>query len=119
MYGLPKYLTKRLQHVQNAAARLVSLSSKFEHIKPILAELHWLPVEHRIQFKILLITYKALHDQAPGYIKELLVRYEPTHNLRSSKKNLLQKPIFNLKYYSRRAFSKAAPELWNGLPEDM
>jgi hypothetical protein len=49
MYGLPKYLTKRLQHVQNAAARLRFLSRlnlNILHLS-LLAEFHWLPVEHR------------------------------------------------------------------------
>ena len=59
-------------HVQNAAARLITLSRKHEHITPILLNLHWLPVNYRIIFKILLITYKALNDLAPTYVRDLL-----------------------------------------------
>ena len=88
-------------------------------ITPVLKDLHWLPVSFRIEFKIMLITYKALHDRGPIYIQELLQLYTPSRNLRSSNRNLLVKPYFNLNSYGKRAFSVAAPELWNNLPEDI
>ena len=69
---------KRLQTVQNSAARLLTRSRKYDHITPVLASLHWLPVCFRIEFKSLLITFKALHDLAPAYISELLVPYVPS-----------------------------------------
>ena len=68
LYGLPKHMTKQLHCVQNAAARIVSLSPKFCHITPVLMSLHWLPIDLRIEFKILIITYKTLHGLAPAYI---------------------------------------------------
>ena len=52
MYGLPKYLIDRVQHVFNCAAKLITLSKKYDHVTPLLIELHWLPVEYRIIFKI-------------------------------------------------------------------
>ncbi len=70
--GLPKSLLARLQMVQNAAARLLTGAKKHEHITPILASLHWLPVSFRIQLKILLIVFKALNGQAPSYISDLI-----------------------------------------------
>ena len=84
LHGLPKYCIQKLQSVLNAAARLLTYTSKYDHITPVLAELHWLPVEKRIIFKILLLTNKALHSQAPIYISELLVPYKPARTLRSS-----------------------------------
>ena len=62
LYGLPKYVIKRLQHVQNSAARVIYLSRKFDQVTPLLIDLHWLPIEQGISFKILLITFKILHD---------------------------------------------------------
>ena len=59
--GLNQNLIHRLQLVQNTAARLITGTRKFEHITPVLAALHWLPVSFRIQFKILLVTFKALN----------------------------------------------------------
>ena len=90
LYGLPNYQVKKLQHVQNAAARLISLSRRHEHqITPILLHLHWLLIRYRIEFKILLITYKALNNLASSYIRDLLTPYVPSRQLRSSSKNLL------------------------------
>ena len=94
----------QLQHVQNAAAHVVTVSPKFCHITPVLKNLHWLPIDLRIEFKILTITYKALHDLAPAYIKNLLKNYYPPRDLRSSKKNLLVVPAFRTNSYGRRAF---------------
>ena len=119
LYGLPAYAIKRLQHVQNAAARLVTLTKKHDHITPVLFNLHWLPVNQRIIFKILLITYKALNNLAPSYICDLLTSYTPSRQLRSSFKHLLVSPSYNLKTYGARSFSVAAPSLWNALPSEI
>ena len=117
LYGQPSYLIQKLQYVQNSAPRLVNQCPRFCHITPILRDLHWLPVSFRIEFKIMLITYKVLHDRTPIYIQELLQLHTPSRNLRSSNRNLLVKPYLNS--YGRRAFSVAAPELWNNLPENI
>ncbi|XP_068704548.1 uncharacterized protein [Montipora foliosa] len=77
LYGLPKYLVDRLQHVQNSAARVVTFTGKFDHITPVLIDLYWLPVYYRVIFKLLLLTYKALNDQVKLYqdFKERINRY--------------------------------------------
>ena len=102
LYGLPSYLIRKLQHVQNFAARLVNQCPRFCHITPVLRDLHWLPVSFRTEFKIMLITDNVLHDQAPIYIQELLQLYTPSRNLSSSNRNLLVKPSFNLNSYGKR-----------------
>ena len=65
LYGPPKYEIQRLQHALNSATRLITLSHKFDHITPLLMSLHWLPIEQRIEFKLLLFTYKALMISRP------------------------------------------------------
>ena len=60
LYGLPKHMISSLQSVQNTAARIVTLTKKFDHITPVLIQLHWLPVHFRILFKVLLLVYKRL-----------------------------------------------------------
>ena len=60
MYGLPQCQISKLQRVQNAANRIALDLCKFCHITPALRQLHWLPVVKRIQFKILLLTFKAI-----------------------------------------------------------
>ena len=115
-YGLPKYLLQKLQYVQNAAARLITGIRKHDHITPILMDLHWLPVNERIQFKILLLTFKSLNGLAPVYIDEMIQRYVPNRKLRSSSAFLLKQNKWNLKSYGFRTFTVAAPFLWNSLP---
>ena len=72
--GLPNYLTQKLRCVQNAPAHLVSFTRKSDHKIPILFDIYWLPIEQRILFKILLITFKTLNGQAPNYFMQLLER---------------------------------------------
>ena len=86
--GLPDYQIQKIQRVQNAAARLVYNAGKYCHITPLLFKLHWLPIRERILFKILLITYKAVHGHAPNYIKDLIKFKIPgKYNLRSNSDN--------------------------------
>ncbi len=73
----------KLQIVQNAAARVLTRSRKYDHITPILQSLHWLPIKFRISYKILLLAYKAINDLAPAYLTNLLSRYNPSRSLRS------------------------------------
>ena len=98
---------------------LLLFRPKVCHITPVLANLHWLPIDLRngIEFKILTVTYKTLHGLAPTYIKDLLQSCLPARDLRSPKKNLLAVRAFNINSYGRRAFSVAVPLLWNSLPQ--
>ena len=77
-------LVSQLQRCQNNAARIVSLRRKYDHITPVLKDQHWLPDEHRMNYKILLLTYKAQHGMAPPYLSLLLPPYKPGWSLRSS-----------------------------------
>ena len=97
------------------------LSKKIEvtMIRPVLKELHWLPTEQRITFKVLLLTFKGLNNLAPPYLSQLIVPYNPTRNLRSAGKHLLQVPNVRLKSYGSRAFSVAVPKHWNEIPLDI
>ncbi|XP_072018357.1 uncharacterized protein [Amphiura filiformis] len=108
LVGLPKYEIAKLQRIQNSAARLVSRAKYRDHMKPVLYDLHWLPIEQRIVYKVLLITFKALHDLAPLYLKELVNTYQPTRSLRSTTQKLLSVRKCNTKFYGERAFCNAA-----------
>ena len=63
--GVTDELLCRLQKVQNNAVRVVSSSKRYDHITPVLKDLHWLPIRKRIAFKILLLTFKCIHGCAP------------------------------------------------------
>ena len=43
---------------------------KFDHITPVLRELHWLPVRQRIRLKMAMIVYKCIHGLAPSYLAD-------------------------------------------------
>ena len=106
----------KLQLVQNTAARILTNTSRRAHITPVLAALHWLPIKARIDFKIILTTFKALHGLAPSYILDLLPPKENVRILRSSNKGLLKVPVTRRKTKGDRAFAVVAPTLWNALP---
>ena len=117
LYGITESQLKKLQQAQNAAARMLTRTRKFDHISPVLQRLHWLPIRYRVHFKILL-TWKALHDMAPAYISELINLHNPSRQLRSSHKNLLSVPR-TFSSHGDRAFYSCAPKLWNSLPADL
>lgn len=63
--GCPQYLLDKHGKVQNAAARLVE---KSDHIHPTLQALHWLPVTHRVQYKILTVCFSSVSGTSPQYL---------------------------------------------------
>ena len=114
LFGAQKRDIAKLQSVQNAAARIIAGLQKRDHITDTLRDLHWLPVEERIVFKINLITFKTLNGSGPRYLEDILKFYHQARTLRSSRDHLrLEEPNFNMKTYGQRTFSVAA--LWNKL----
>ena len=116
LFGLPEMLLHKLQMIQNSAARLVTGTHGRDHITPVLFKLHWLPVRYRIEFKLLVLMYQAVHHLGPAYLTSLVTPYAPTRSLRSAAHRSLTIPRYNLERYGRRAFSVAGPSLWNNLP---
>ncbi len=114
--GCSACLINKLQMVQNAAARVLTRTRKYEHISPVMSTLHWLPIKHRIDFKILLITYKALNGLAPQYLSELLLHYRPPHLLRFQNSGYSIIPRISKSTAGGRSFFYLAPKLWNNLP---
>ncbi len=104
-------------HICSSSA--VNSVQKCDRITPVLASLHWLPFFFRINFKILLITFKARRGLAPPYISDLLSPYEPGHRLRSSGRELLAIPRSRMKTKGNRSFAIRAPRLWHNLPENI
>ena len=95
---------------------MVTRAKGREHITPFLEELHWLPIRKRIAYKIALLTFKALHNQAPHYIIELVEPYSPPRTLRSSSRIMLRYPPKRKSCYGQRSFASPAPRVWNSLP---
>ena len=116
LYGIPERHVRKLQRLQNTAARIITKRSKQESITQILISLHWLPVAQRIKFKVLLLTYRALNGLAPPYLSSLLHQHTPSRSLRSAAQHQLDVPKTKLVTAGDRAFAHAAPVLWNSLP---
>ena len=114
-FQLPQSQLTRLQRLQNAAARLIMLSKLKDHITPILYSLHWLPVEFRIIFKLVLLVFHCLHGSAPEYNISIIKEYDPPRCLRSSNTGLLAIPKVRTAW-GDRSFEHAGPYLWNELP---
>ena len=120
LYGVPDFVINKLQLLQNCAARVVLNINKFDSITSGLKKLHWLPVKERIQYKIILIVYKALNGNQPIYIQTMLEPYIPARKLRSSDKQfILKEKRAKLVTMGDRAFSISAPRLWNSLPDNI
>ena len=114
--NLPQYQIKKLQKLQNFAAKVVLNKSIFEHVTPCLIELHWLPVAFRIKYKIAVLSFKCVNGLAPKYLADLIIEYQPTRNLRSSSQRLLKCKNVNYVKLGERCFAFAAPKVWNSLP---
>ena len=109
----------RLQRVQNNLARAVMCARRSDHITPILRDLHWLPIQQRISYKVALITHRAYYEGAPEYLSALTCKYQPTRDLRSSTQSRLSKPSGLTSRLCSQSFSAAAERVWNSLPEDL
>ena len=98
--------------------RLITRTSHRIHITPALTDLHWLPIQYRIQFKIPVLVYKALQGYSPVYIRNLLHVYTPTRNVRSQNNvTVFVVPNSRKVMFDDRSFATAALRLWNTLTE--
>ena len=119
LYGGGEGLMDRLQRVQNAAARLVSGANKYDHITPIMMNLHWLPIRRRVTFKVATLVYKCLHSCAPVYLADDCVGVSsiPSRRfLRSAAHLELTVQRTRTMTSGPRAFPKYEQTVWNLLP---
>ena len=105
---------KKLQLVQNFAARIITGARKYDHITPHLQELGWLPVKDHLRYRDLLIMFKCLNDMAPGYLSTKFSTRSSVHGRETRNMNDLEVPIFKTNS-GQRTFRFRAAKLWNGL----
>ena len=119
LHGVPLKNVAVLQRVQNNLAQVVFQKPKTAHETPLLKSLHWLPVDKRIQYKMILMTYKVKVSKTPDYLSRLISERTSSASmtLRSSSRTL-RRPKFTRTNYGGRGFSASAPAIWNDLPAD-
>ena len=108
-----------LQLALSTAARLVFKARRSCHVSPLLDQLKWLPVDKRIEQKILSLVFKARNGLCPSYLADMLDDHVPTRSLRSSDTPTLKFPNFKLKTVGDRSFSSVGLRLWNSLPHSL
>jgi len=118
--ALPETTIRPLQHVQNAAARLIFGLKTFDHITPSLIQLHWLPVRWRIQYKLCLMMHHLHTGRSPSYLADVVepVSKKSARRLRSTDSSCYSTPRLRTKF-GERAFSFSGPAAWNALPTDI
>ena len=106
-----------LQSVQNASARLITRTPRYDHISPVLRQLHWRPVRHRVTFKIAVLVFQCLTGQAPAYLADdcQLTSDVGTRRLRSTDTVMCVVRCSN-KTFGDWCFASAGQRLWNRLP---
>ena len=109
------------KHLTFSHVNLLHLNlKKYDHITLGLKKLHWLPVKERIEYKFILIVFKALNGNESPYMQSMLELYNPARQLRSSSKQfVLKEKNAKLVTMGDRAFSVSAPRLWNNLPNNI
>ena len=115
--GISQSNLNKLQRIQNSLARVITNTSKYQHITPTLKKLHWLPIKQRIDYKLCLLTYKTLTNQQPTYLYNSLSFPSHSVSTRSSDSLVLSIPYVRSSL-GKRAFSVIGPRLWNSLPPD-
>ena len=116
--GASESVIRDLQRVQNWAAKLILKRKKKDSSTSARYDLHWLPIRHRIDFKICMLIKKCLRGEAPKYLQDLLCINYQKHNLRNFSNKLIV-PFVHKNSFAVRAFSVHGPRLWNSLPNDI
>jgi len=122
LVGLANQSLVKLQSVLNAAACLIFLSRKFDHVTPLLRDLHWLSFPERINYKLALLVFKCLNGLAPPLLACEFRRVADTESrrrLRSASTEELIKPRVRRETIGGRAFPVIAAKVWNSLPSSV
>ena len=119
LYGLPKVDIQKLEHVQICVTKIILKKHKYDSSVGALKELHWLPINLRINHKIISLTHNCIHGKAPKYLQDLLTFYKGSRQgLRSANNGItLKQPRTKYKTFANRSFSCAVLKYWNGLPQ--
>ncbi len=119
--GLPKSTIAPLQRVQNAAARLVARLGPHDHVSSAIRDLHWLPVQQRITYKLCLLMHLVHTGRAPSYLVDSVTATRDVGSrsrLRSANSHRYELPRTR-RIFGEHGFSYAGPSAWNTLPSSL
>ena len=119
LVGSTNYNIQRLQRLQNRAARILTRLPPSASITPVLHNLHWLPVELRIIFRMLVFVFKSIHGIGPEYLNTLVTIYVPSRTLRSGSDHYKLVSSVLGRREARHSFQLFAPSVWNDLPYEL
>ena len=119
--GIPGYMLNKIQRVQNCAARLYSRIGRRSSVRHVMRdELHWLPVQSRVVFKVAVLTYKIVHGKAPGYLSEVVTSCSSVTSGRMSLRSSDRRDLTLVRHRTVRSgdrlFTYKSPKIWNDLP---
>jgi len=119
-YGVSHGNIWKVQSVQNANARLLTGTRRRDHISPVLRQLHWLPVQRWVDFKLACFVFSSLSGQAPSYLADGIHLFSegPRRRLRSSTDRSCAVPRTH-NTFDDRSFAVARPRVWNSLPANL
>ena len=120
LLGIPKYNIQKIQRIQNMACRLINQLPGHSRVLDYMKNLHWLKIPERIEYKVLTIMYKGIHNSAPQYLQELVMQ-DRSHNrsLRPVTNSKLPTTLSRLTLVHESSFRSQGPRLWNNLPNDI
>ena len=104
------------KNIRPTLARVVMGTCRRDHISPVLADLHWLPIRARLTYKIATLVFKVREVKQPMYLAELIEDYKPSRELHQTSRLLLKEPCLKTTT-GQRSFQFAAAKIWNELPD--
>ena len=121
LVGTAKYNLNKLQKLQNMSCRVIKCLKKYDHISEQLAELHWLRIPERVDFKLACFAFKCVHEEAPSYLQDCLppVKVHNERNLRSKTQRKLDINFCKSAFVKNSSFTFQAPRIWNSLPNNL
>ena len=115
LHGTPTGTIQKLQRVQNNASQTVLQASRRFHAKPLLHELHWLPVQQWITYKLAVLTYKVWNTFTPIYPHDRITERVCSRSLRSPAIPLLVQPFTRTDFFRRAWRGGSKKVCWKSL----
>ena len=117
LYGLPSSTLRKSQTIQNT--KFILNKNRYLSSLWVLKKLHWLPIQQRIEHKILMTTFKCITDMAPKYLQDLMsIKSKTWVNMQPNNTGtMLHTPKVKYQTFTAQSFRYSTPTLMNQLPQ--